>query len=354
MDPVTHTLVGANLSATRLGSTTRMATAALVVGANLPDLDILAFVDGTDAALAMRRGWTHGLLAIVLLPPLLAGLLWWWGRRRDAAADVRPLSYPRLAALSYLAVLTHPALDWLNVYGMRWLMPFDGTWFYGDSVFIVDPWLWLLLGVGWLIGRRPTWPVIAAALALGALVLTRTLARAPEFALGVGGVLLVLLAVLVWRPRRVVAHRAATAGLIAGGLYVGAMIALHQTTVARVGDELAELGIGPVDELMVAPMPANPLAWDVVFVSGGSLRSATWDWRRSDFAPSDFERTWAPSTPLWAEILEAGEPAGFLGWARFPWVERDGEAIYLMDARYTRERTTGFGGAVIEGDPPER
>ena len=51
MDPLTHTLVGASLAATRLGRTTRRATAALVIGVNLPDIDVLSYVNGGDAAL---------------------------------------------------------------------------------------------------------------------------------------------------------------------------------------------------------------------------------------------------------------------------------------------------------------
>ena len=43
-------------------------------------------------------------------------------------------------------MLTHPVLDWLNNYGIRLLMPFSPRWFYGDAVFIIDPWLWLALG----------------------------------------------------------------------------------------------------------------------------------------------------------------------------------------------------------------
>jgi membrane-bound metal-dependent hydrolase YbcI (DUF457 family) len=31
--------------------------------------------------------------------------------------------------------LSHPALDFLNVYGVRWLMPFDATWFFGDVLY---------------------------------------------------------------------------------------------------------------------------------------------------------------------------------------------------------------------------
>ena len=158
MDPLTHTLVGASLAATRLGEKTRLAAPALVVGANLPDIDVFSYFRGEDFALGFRRGWTHGVLALVVLPVVLAGLLWLLdrGRHRLAEAEARPFHAGWLLGLCYLACLTHPSLDWLNNYGMRWLMPFRDTWFYGDSVFIMDPYLWLILGLGWVIGRRPS------------------------------------------------------------------------------------------------------------------------------------------------------------------------------------------------------
>ena len=72
MDPLTHTLVGANLASTRLGEKTRLATAALVIGANIPDVDaILYFTNQQDLALGFRRGWTHGVLALFVLPFVL-------------------------------------------------------------------------------------------------------------------------------------------------------------------------------------------------------------------------------------------------------------------------------------------
>ena len=77
---------------------------------------------------------------------ILTGILWWWSRWRRPDATGPPLVGGWLLGLSYLAVATHPTLDWLNTYGMRWWMPFSETWYYGDSVFIIDPWLWLLLG----------------------------------------------------------------------------------------------------------------------------------------------------------------------------------------------------------------
>jgi len=349
MDPVTHTLVGGSLAATRLGEKTRLATAALVIGANLPDIDVVAFVGGTDAALALRRGWTHGVLALAVLPALLTGLLLCWGRWRAAKEEDPPLAPGWLLALCYLAVLTHPALDWLNTYGMRWWMPFDGTWYYGDSVFIVDPWLWLILGTGWLIGRRPSWPLLSIGVALAALLLSRTLDRAPEFALSVGGVLLLLLAVLIWQPgMRGAARRAATGGLALAVLFIGAMIALHAATTARVRSDLERQGIAPLEDLMVGPMPANPLAWDVIFIHDGRLRAAYFEWVKGGLQVSSFEHREARSTEIWRRILATGEPAGFLGWTRFPWVEPEASEVFLMDARYTRERTRGFGGAVVD------
>ena len=358
MDPVTHTLVGGSLAATRLGKTTRMASAALVIGANLPDIDALSFANGSDAALAFRRGWTHGVPALLILPALLAASLWWWGQQRGDEGAGASLSPRWLLALCYMGVLTHPALDWLNTYGVRWWMPFDGTWYYGDSVFIVDPWLWLLLGTGWLIGRRPTWRLALLVMAPGSLLLFRVARNAAAFVPVVAVLLLSLLAVLLWKPRHpAVTERAASIGLAVAAGLIMAMIMAHAATLARVRVALGSHGFQPLDELMVGPMPANPFAWDVVFVADDRVRSGRFDWLGGGLALSDFDKPHAPASDLWSPILAAGGPAGFLGWARFPWIEAQGSEtgggengvieIRLMDARYTRVRTTGFGGASI-------
>ena len=51
-----------------------------------------------------------------------------------------------LLALAARAVISHPTLDWFNSYGLRWLMPFDNRWFSGDALFVIDPWVYLVLG----------------------------------------------------------------------------------------------------------------------------------------------------------------------------------------------------------------
>ncbi len=151
MDNLTHSLVGALIGQTGLKKRTGLAMPALIIGANLPDVDATCFfwLEGVEH-LAFRRGITHGPPALVLLPLVLAGLLWGfdrWQTKRGKRPEGRlPVHFGWLYGLSLLGCLTHPALDWLNVYGIRLLEPFSSRWFYGDTLFIIDVWLWGLMG----------------------------------------------------------------------------------------------------------------------------------------------------------------------------------------------------------------
>lgn len=160
MDNLTHSLVGALIGQCGLKRKTGLAMPALIIGANLPDVDAACFfwLDGLEH-LAFRRGITHGPPAWLLLPLVLAGLLYGWDRwqaRRGRRPEGRlPVRFKWLYLLGLIGCLTHPALDWMNVYGIRLLAPFSQQWFYGDVLFIVDVWLWaLLIGSVWFSLRR--------------------------------------------------------------------------------------------------------------------------------------------------------------------------------------------------------
>ncbi|MBS7670454.1 metal-dependent hydrolase [Croceicoccus gelatinilyticus] len=157
MDNLTHSLVGALLGQAGLKRRTGLAMPALIFGANLPDVDAGCVVYGMES-LAMRRGLTHGPIAWVLLPLLLAGFLWWfdrWQAKRGTRPEDRlPVHFGWLYLLAFVGCLSHPALDWMNSYGIRLLEPFSSRWFYGDTLFIIDVWIWAAMILAFVFSRR--------------------------------------------------------------------------------------------------------------------------------------------------------------------------------------------------------
>jgi len=147
MENIAHSLVGLLTAKAGLERLSPGATSACVIAANLPDGDVLAGVYGRWFLLEHHRGITHSILGVLVLPILLtatyklADLL--YARIRSKIAKVR--FWPLLLA-SAIACATHPILDWTNNYGIRPFLPWSGKWVYGDLVFIVDPWIWLIAG----------------------------------------------------------------------------------------------------------------------------------------------------------------------------------------------------------------
>ena len=182
MDNLTHSLVGALLGQMGLKRKTGLAMPILIIAANIPDIDAVATLLGGHQHLAIRRGITHGPIAMVVLPLLLWGIMLWfdaWQTGRGKRPDNRlPIHKVWLLALAYIGCLSHPLFDWFNSYGIRLLEPFSSQWFYGDTLFIIDVWI---LGCGnirycgvWLsvrerlnakageLGQRPAWISLAA------------------------------------------------------------------------------------------------------------------------------------------------------------------------------------------------
>src|SRR5882672_6234503 len=157
MDNVCHTLVGAALSEAGLKRRTRFASATLMIASNLPDIDVFVFATNTPSV-AFRRGWTHGILADALLPVLLTGAIVLLASRSGPRSEDEPsepsLRPRQLLLLSYIGVGLHVLMDLLNNYGVRLLMPFSQHWFYGDVLFIIDPWMWVMLSAGIWLARR--------------------------------------------------------------------------------------------------------------------------------------------------------------------------------------------------------
>jgi inner membrane protein len=372
MDPIAHTLTGAALAATGLRRVTPLATAALVIGANAPDVDVLTSFAGSYASLALRRGWTHGVLALVVWPFVLTAILLLWDRWRRAGhltrsaappgtqdpgpaspgpaspgpANLGPARAGPLLGLVALAVLTHPTLDWLNNYGMRWLMPFDGRWSYGDALFIVDPWVWLALGgVLFLCSSRsrPALFAWAAFWLFGTwLMVAVPVVPAPARALWIAGVL-ALAAARFLQPelgRWLMSERLARVALGCMVIYIAAALAASAVARREVRSTLATLGIGPITSVMVGPAAANPFAGTVVAATPDAYLLGEWRWfaaPRLRLAPEWIERRRADD-PVVAAASRTAAARDYLTWSRYPYFEVEqaerGYVVHLRDARY--------------------
>lgn len=142
MDNLTHSLVGLAMARAGLNRLAPRTTALIVIAANAPDLDIVMAAGGQLAYLEHHRGWSHAMTAQPLIA--LALLPFWWLWARKSKPDARAWIGAFLAAT--VGSLSNPLLDWPNVYGTRLLLPFRADWLHLDIVYIVDLWIWLLLG----------------------------------------------------------------------------------------------------------------------------------------------------------------------------------------------------------------
>ena len=129
-----------------------------VVAANLPDCEALVLwpppLGDKAAYLLHHRGWSHSLVGIAAEAIAFAGLLWLLARWRRTARWFAGFTFRRGLTVAALGIGSHLFMDWWNSYGVRPFYPWDKTWYYGDLVFIVDPWVWLMLGGALVCGTR--------------------------------------------------------------------------------------------------------------------------------------------------------------------------------------------------------
>jgi len=289
MDNLCHTLVGAAFGETGLKARTRFGNPVLMIAANLPDLDVLSFVADTPAV-ALRRGMTHGLLAQALLPIAFTGAVLLFDRWRPPAHGAARARAAPLLLLSYIGVLSHVGLDWLNNYGVRLLMPVSNRWFYGDSVFIVDPLLWLALGVGVLLARRRARPVMAVL------------------------------------------------GLLLASAYISVMVVSARSARQHVLEVWTREHGSPPRALMVGPSFLNPLSRTIILDAGDHYRTGHLSWwpSRVHFDPQAVPTN--EDAPAAVRARADPRVRAVLVWARFPYYQlspvEGGTRVSLRDMRF--------------------
>jgi inner membrane protein len=150
MDSVTQLALGSAIGVAVMGRRTAVWKAALWGGVcgTLPDLD--AFIDHGDAIrnMTFHRAESHALFFLTLAAPPIA---WLVSRLHGEQALIK-----RWCVAVWLALVTHPLLDLMTVYGTQLLRPFTDYPYAVGSIFIIDPLytLPLLAGVGVALATR--------------------------------------------------------------------------------------------------------------------------------------------------------------------------------------------------------
>jgi inner membrane protein len=193
--------------------------------------------------------------------------------------------------LSQIGVLSHVGLDWLNNYGVRLLMPFSPRWFYGDSVFIIDIWLWAMLGIG------------------------------------------------VWIARKNASVRPARIAVVLATAYIAALVLSARDSRQYVADLWRERhGRAPV-ALMVGPQPVTPIERTIILDDGEEYVTGTFRWitRSAVFDATAVAKN-DRHPAVRAAIAQDPRFAAVLSWARFPYYEIEstpaGEVVTLRDLRF--------------------
>lgn len=315
MDPICHTLAGAAIGEAGLKHRTDLGLATLVIAANLPDIDVLVLATD-NVAMSFRRGWTHGVLAMAVLPLLLAWAMLAWDR---LVRQRRPHPPPRaglggLLLLSYIGLLSHPFLDYLNSYGIRLLMPFSDRWFFGDALYIVDPWMYVILGAGVVLARRLSW---------------RGNAASPK-------------------PARV--------ALAVAALYIVMMLASNWWARQEVADGLARAGQADA-RFMVTPVLVSPFRREVIIETGDRYeKGVLWFAPAPHFRPSGYGVDKGLREPAANQAMLTRRAQQFLVWSRFPFFVVDHHArplrVFLNDFRYSSHTgRDGWATQIIELGP---
>ena len=390
MENVTHTLLGIALGhviAGRLPRASRkhLTNAVLVTSVlanNAPDLDVVlpsVLGGGQLGYLLQHRGYTHTLLAAPLLGLLAAAISFLVFRKNLGSWRERLC----LIGTGLLGVCLHLLADSWNDYGVHPFWPLDPQWYFGGTIFIVEPLIWFaliplavdVLG-SWL--YRGIFSVLW--LCMFGMVWLKNLI---PWQISIFLTVLALLMVFVQRRFRGQAFT--------GGLIVCTFMAVNSFcwSLARARVLEAFTRQRPTEhltDLSLTPAPSNPACWRVVTASvepnqkGGpeyrarvgmvSLLPEVFDPQTCFLGPQSGQTRAMPTRllsftsnaeihweaeyhedigKLWRIAQENCRFHAYFRWVRFPFLAKIGDEILAGDARYDRGRNSVF--ALIGLDP---
>jgi inner membrane protein len=358
MDNLTHSLVGLTAAKAGLEKLSPGATALCVLAANSPDVDIVVLLfQGRWGYLHHHRGITHSLVGTAVLA-LALPLVFYLGDRIIAQIRKREpqVRLTGLLLVSILTAATHPLLDWSNNYGIRLLLPWNARWSYGDFTFVVDPFIWMVLGaVAFLITAKTRRQVIfwlVVALVPSFLILSRLASSGrslDSMFLPLLWIVVLIISVTLYRlgfgeraGRKIAIAALLVVTVYGAGLFVAHAVALRQAKAQAAA--IANSHSEHIINLAAMATAANPTGWVCVMKTDRATYRFELSLLRDLPASSAFVR-YENLEGVEAKSVEAAErdyrAQVFLGFARFPVMRVVGEdcvtqtLVQFADLRYT-------------------
>jgi inner membrane protein len=237
-----------------------------VLANNAPDFDFLyvGITGGKLGYLLHHRGHTHTLAAAPLLALLGVALVAFGFRLAQ-----RVLTRPDLAHLAFCALLggmLHVFMDFGNNYGVHPFWPIYDGWLYADAIFIIDPWLILVL-VGMGVGVGTSGP-LRGALVLSALALLALAWAVQLTSIGLASALTAFALIWIAGLWRASFRTRWLAGGAALGALLSTLLVTRHVARANVSEGLAREGTPALAlvDVVSTPSPGNPLCWSVLAV----------------------------------------------------------------------------------------
>ena len=355
MDNLTHSLVGLTVAKAGLDKLSPGATTLCVLAANAPDSDIVVLAFGDRwTFLHHHRGITHAIVGViclaVIMPLIFHGVDRTWSRFKHHPPKTK---LKGLMVASFIASATHPILDWTNNYGIRWFLPWSQKWSYGDLVFIVDPYIWLILGGAmFLLTARTTfskviWAVIAALLTFLIIGSPRS-GGLPYPRLIATFWVVMIIAFIVLKVKGAKERWGTRIAIVAIGLvlcYWSFLDFAHSRAIARGNEEAARMATAnseTVARLAAMPRLANPFRWDCVFETDRAMyRFELGLWQRESGNAVRYEKPGSDLKGVVDYVSQQRAAQVFLNFARFPVMKladpncTTSTLVQLADLRYT-------------------
>ncbi|MBY0385648.1 metal-dependent hydrolase [bacterium] len=346
MDSLTHSLFGAAVAEAyiqkRKLSVTKKQRAwlygASILANNCPDIDLLlGFVDNTTIGyLLNHRGWTHTLIGALLQSLVLLLFFFCHPHKKD------------LWILSLIGCQTHILLDFLNSYGVHPFWPVNTKWYFLDSIFIIEPLLWITLSFLWIRKNLWSWVLLAPILLAYFYGWTRGLIE-PSTLLTP----LLLALFCGWLYQKKLSWHKSYFSLVGFFGVVFVFWSHQQWARATIENTLKQNTTTKTLELVLSPLPSDPSCWFFLApqildgeyqVIAGSQRLYGKNSRCHNFS----QTVWKASIQELAPYLARCDVAAWFQFARVPFWKDN----ILNDLRFAIRNAKNFSSFEISNQAP--